>query len=73
MILPPICHHCDEPIEPPDEPVFVGAELKNSAGAWTIWAHPEHVELLRPDPIPTNLLARVLMARLSDGDERRDT
>lgn len=59
-----ICRYCDEPIDPADK-VFVGHEPGNSGPGWDIWAHREHVELLRPDPIPTNILARVLMARIS--------
>jgi len=57
------CRHCDEPIADPADAVYVGHEPSNSGPGWEIWAHRAHVELLRPDPKGTAILARVLVAR----------
>lgn len=61
---PRICRHCDEPIEDPEDEVLVGAEPHNSAGARLIYAHVDHVALLRPDPVAAGILAHLRMDEL---------
>lgn len=68
--LPRICHHCDEPIEDPEDEVLVGAEPYNSAGgARLTYAHVDHVALLQPDP---NLIPASVLVALHIGGLRRD-
>ncbi|MFG2794000.1 hypothetical protein [Streptomyces sp. NPDC048419] len=58
-----VCHHCDEPIDDPDDAVYAGHEMGNSGPGWDIWAHRAHVDLLVPDPDALRILARVLVER----------
>lgn len=60
---PPVCRHCDEPITDPNDTVHLGHEPGNSGPGWDIWAHRTHADLIRPDPVATRALARVLVAR----------
>ncbi|MCD7440218.1 hypothetical protein K4B79_18565 [Streptomyces lincolnensis] len=58
-----VCRYCDESIADPDDAVRVGHEPGNSGPGWDIWAHRAHVALVRPDPVGTAILARVLITR----------
>lgn len=59
----PICRHCDEEIPDPDDAVIVAHEMGNSGPGWTVWAHRDHADLVKPDPTPMHILARVLIHR----------
>ncbi|GHA28537.1 hypothetical protein GCM10010372_30380 [Streptomyces tauricus] len=53
-----VCRHCQEPIEDPEDEVLVAVEPYNSAGGGRfIYAHVDHVSLLKADPIPAGVLA----------------
>ncbi|MEU5097606.1 hypothetical protein [Streptomyces sp. NPDC020996] len=54
-----VCRACDEPVEDPDDAVYVGHTMANSGPGWPIWAHRAHVGLLRPGAGAVRVLARV--------------
>ncbi|MFE7077360.1 hypothetical protein ACFU96_45495 [Streptomyces sp. NPDC057620] len=61
---PRICRHCDEPIEDPADEVLVSVEAHNSAGPRPVYAHVDHVALLRRDPVPAVILAHLRLDAL---------
>ncbi|KUN91623.1 hypothetical protein AQJ67_41710 [Streptomyces caeruleatus] len=59
---------CDGLITDPDDAVFLWHEPDLSGPGWDAYAHREHAGLVKPDPTPERLLARILIVRtLSDG------
>ncbi|WP_244190780.1 hypothetical protein [Streptomyces caeruleatus] len=55
-------------ITDPDDAVFLWHEPDLSGPGWDAYAHREHAGLVKPDPTPERLLARILIVRtLSDG------
>ncbi|MET8243547.1 hypothetical protein ABZV31_03330 [Streptomyces sp. NPDC005202] len=58
-----VCRYCDEVITDPDDAVYLGHEMGNSGPGWDIWAHGAHADLVRPDPVATAILTRVLIHR----------
>jgi hypothetical protein len=56
-----ICRYCDGLIT--EEAVKVAEESGISGPGSTVWAHPEHVHLIEPDPRPLALLARIRALR----------
>lgn len=65
-----VCRHCDEPIEDPEDQIFVAIEPRTSGGAHLIYAHVDHVALLKPEP---NLIPVSILMALNIGGLRRDS
>ncbi|NUP65418.1 MAG: hypothetical protein HOW71_24980 [Nonomuraea sp.] len=64
-----VCRYCDGLITDPEDAVAVAHELGMSGPGWTVWAHREHADLVKPDEAPVRILAHVLIARaLNSGD-----
>ncbi|MFI8093824.1 hypothetical protein ACIF9R_36910 [Streptomyces sp. NPDC086080] len=59
----PVCRACREPIEDPDDAVYLGHEEGNSGPGWDIHAHRAHVNQVGPDPVAARAMARVLIVR----------
>lgn len=59
----PVCQACGETITDPDDAAYLGHEEGNSGPGWAIYAHREHVDQVRPDPVAERALARALIAR----------
>lgn len=58
-----VCRGCDEVLTDADDAVYAGHEEGASGPGWEIWAHRACLDLLRPDPVATRILARVLVAK----------
>ncbi|MFD6287517.1 hypothetical protein [Streptomyces sp. NPDC060205] len=72
MTHPPrICRHCDEQIKHPQDEALVASEPCNSVGARLIYAHVEHVTLLKPHLTPLSILCRLLVGHSSQAPEPR--
>ncbi|HET6633713.1 MAG TPA: hypothetical protein VFH77_01660 [Streptomyces sp.] len=54
-----VCRGCDGLITEETGGVLVAYEPGNSGPGWELWAHPEHAHLVKPDPVPDEILARV--------------
>lgn len=59
----PVCRACCEPIEDPDDAVYLGHEEGNSGPGWDIHVHRAHVNQVGPDPVAARAVARVLIVR----------
>lgn len=57
MIDIQFCEYCQALIEA--DPVPVAEENAPSGAGRTVYAHPEHAHLVKPDPLPAAMLARI--------------
>lgn len=57
-----VCRHCQGLIADPDDAVLLGVWPSISGPGYALWAHRAHVALVRTDPAPAALLARIRAA-----------